>query len=85
MKYGIIRAEYEARLKDLRLQHGEFYYDKWNFYTAESELKKEFKDKYFDLQDFEQEAIKIIKELIKEKGYSETEELINKLLNEIEI
>lgn len=85
MKYGMIRAEYEARHKDLKLQYGEFYYDKLNFYAAESELKKEFKDKYFDLQDFEYEATKIIKELIKDKGYSETEELINKLLNEIEI
>lgn len=85
MKYELIKKEFNDKLEELRLKHGEFYYDKWNFYEEELELKKDFKLRYFDLESFEKEAIKLIKELIKEKGYSETEELINKLLNEIEI
>lgn len=85
MKYELIKKEFNDKLEELKLKHGEFYYDKWNYYEEEKELKNDFKLKYFDLELFEIEAIKNIKELLSKKGVPETKELIQKILNDLEV
>ena len=51
----------------------------------EKELKNDFKLKYFDLELFEIEAIKNIKELLSKKGVLESKELIQTILNDMDV